>query len=238
VLDTYYNLASTPSQGEGVYALMVSVKIPLHGPGWNLVSYPLPGSQAVTDALRSISGTYAIVYGYVVTDTSDPWRVYGVGAPPYVNRLHELRFGQGYWISVTEPITWYLSEGPDPLAAGDVQSPQSLQDMQGPPATYYGPVLTGQGFTPTVGMAVTAWIAGNLCGQGRTMEVGGEVVYSVHVSADGLGGAAGCGEPSRYVTFKVDSRAMSPTAVWGNNRLWELPLQPGWRVYLPLVLRH
>jgi hypothetical protein len=169
--------------------------------------------------------------------------VYGVGAPSYVNRLHRLQFGQGYWISVTRPITWYLGRGSDPLVVSDMQVAQS---MESPPATYYGPLLAGQGFTPTAGMAMTAWVApsagsgqgAKLCGQGRTLEVGDEVVYSIHVSADGPGGAAGCGEPGRYVIFKVGSRLMSPAPVWDNNRLWELALRPSWCIYLPLVLRH
>jgi hypothetical protein len=235
VLDTAYNLASTPSQGPGVYALLASTRIPLLGAGWNLVSYPLPGSQPVTAALRSISGTYAIVYGYVVTDTADPWRVHGVGAPPYVNRLHRLQFGQGYWISVTRPITWYLGQDSDPPAAGDVQAAQSVES---PPATFYGPLLAGQGFTPTAGMAMSARVGGKLCGQGRTVESGGEVVYSIHVSADGPGGTSGCGEPGMYVTFKVGSRAYGPAAAWDSNRLWEIALRPSWQVYLPLVMRH
>ena len=110
--------------------------------------------------------------------------------------------------------------------------------MQSPPATYYGSIVAGPGFTPAAGMTVIALVNGNLCGQGRTMSVGGKVVYSVHVPADGPGGIAGCGMPDREVVFQVASQAMSPAAVWDNNRLWELALQPGWRAYLPLVLRH
>jgi subtilisin-like proprotein convertase family protein len=232
VLDTYYNLASTPSQGEGVYALMASVKIPLYGPGWNLVSYPVPGTRSVTEALRSISGTYAIVYGYVVTDTADPWRVHGVDAPAYVNRLHEMRFGQGYWISATETVTWYVGGTPGAVSASDVRN------LQGPPATYYGPVLAGPGFTPATGTDVTAWVGGHLCGQGQTTQADDQVVYSIHVLADGPGGATGCGALGEVTMFRVGSQVMAPAAVWDDRQLWELPLQPGWRVFLPLVLRH
>jgi hypothetical protein len=234
VLDTYFNMASAPSRGPGVYALMTSVKIRLYGPGWNLVSYPVRGTRAITEALRSISDTYSIVYGYVVTDTSDPWRVYGVDVDSYVNRLHRLRFGQGYWISVTKTITWYIGGDSDSkaLAASDVQN------MPGPPATYYGPLLAGQGFTPTAGVTMTAWVGRKLCGHGRTLEYGDEVVYSIHVFADVPGGTTGCGTPGRYVTFKVGSQAYAPAAAWNNRRLWELALRPAWCFYLPLVLRY
>jgi hypothetical protein len=172
-----------------------------------------------------------------MTDTADPWRVHGVGTPSYVNRLHELRFGQGYWISATETITWYLAATPafEALAASGVLGAKS---MESPPATYYGPLMAGSDFTPTPGMVVTARIEGHPCGQGRTMDDKGQVVYSIHVLADGPGGAAGCGEPGSKVTFWVGGQAMSPAATWDNNRLWELPLRPDWWVYLPLVLRH
>ncbi len=232
VPDAYFNMASAPSEGPGVYALMTSIKIPLHRPGWNLVSYPAPETRTVTEALRSIAGSYTIVYGFVVTDTADPWRVYGVDAPPHVNRLHELRFGQGYWISATKAITWHIGGESQALVASDVQS------MPGPPATYYGSVLAKQGITPAAGMTVTAWINGNPCGQGQTIKVGGEVVYSIHVFADDPGRIAGCGMPGRAVAFWVGGQAMSPIAAWDNNRLWELTLRPGWYVYLPRVLRH
>jgi hypothetical protein len=233
VVDSYFNMASAHSQGPGVYALLGSVKIALYGPGWNLVSYPVPGTRVVTEALRSIEGSYAIVYGYVTTDTADPWRVHGVGAPGYVNRLQELRFGQGYWISATETITWYVGGAEAQMA----DSLSSLQSMESPPATYYGAVMAGQGFIPTAGQTVSAWVKGKRCGQGRTMEVDGEVVYSIHVFADGPGGAAGCGEPDRAVRFRVGVQAMWPAAAWDNRRLWELPLHPGARIYLPLILK-
>lgn len=243
-LNTYFNLASAPSEGGGIYALMASAKIPLYGPGWNLVSYPVPGTRTISEALRSISGTYAIVYGYVVTDTIDPWRVYGIGAPAYVNRLHTLRFGQGYWISVTEPITWHLggNSAQQALDVGDAQSPQGIHNMQDPPATYYGRVLASQDFTPAAGMAVDARVGGDLCGQGWTMVLDDEIVYIVHVLADGPGRATGCGAPGRKVVFRVDGQAMIPTRPWNNNRLYEVALSPGmpleWSVYLPLVMRH
>jgi hypothetical protein len=235
VLDTYFNMASASSQGTGVYALMASVKIPLYGAGWNLVSYPLPGTRAITEALRSIEGSYGIVYGYVMTDTADPWRVHSVDVPAYVNRLHALQFGRGYWISATRAITWYLSGGPDLLAPRSVASSGTTQS---PPATYYGSLLAGQGFTPTAGMTLTAWIDGKLCGQSSTLEVGGEVVYSIHVSAGDPGGVTGCGELGKAVMFQVDSRSMAPAALWNNNRLWEHPLRPAWSAYLPVVVRH
>lgn len=96
--------------------------------------------------------------------------------------------------------------------------------LQSPPATYYGPVLAGPGFTPTAGMAMIARVNGNLCGQSETLEVSGQVVYTIDVLAEGPGGAAGCGALGRIVTFQVGPQVMACTAVWDDSRLWERPL--------------
>ena len=233
-LDAYHNHAVARVQGEGVYALMSSLEIPLYTPGWNLISYPVQGTRPITEALQSIEGSYTMVYGYVVTDTVDPWRVYGVGAPPYVNRLDELQFAQVYWISMTEATTWYVRGGSAPML--DAGGLQDVQSMHIPPATYYGSVSGGAGFTPTAGMTVTARVNGNLCGQSQTMEVDGEIVYFIHVSADDSAATAGCGAPGREVVLQVGTSAVTATAAWDNNRLWELPLGSGKQLYLPLVL--
>jgi hypothetical protein len=234
-LDTYHNNASAPTQGEGLYVLMSSLEIPLYGPGWNNFAYPVQGTRPVTEALLSISGYYTTVYGYDATDTTDPWKVYDVTVPDWVNDLSVLEFGHGYWINVSEAITLYLKGASVPSAlAGSVS-----QSTQGPPATYYGLVEAGGDFTPTAGLPVTARVDGHLCGQGQTIEVSGEVVYSINVFADGPGGAPGCGAPGREVTFEIGSQVMEPTVTWDNSRVWELALSPAfqYRVYLPLVLR-
>jgi hypothetical protein len=109
--------------------------------------------------------------------------------------------------------------------------------MPDPPATFYGELLAGSGFTPTPGMQIAAWIDGHFCGQGRTLEADGEVVYTVNVFAEGLG-HTDCGAPGRKVTFQVDSRLMVPRAAWDNNQLDEVTLIPAVIVYLPLVMRH
>jgi hypothetical protein len=230
-LDTYHNTAVAPTQGEGLYALMSSLEIPLHGPGWDMFAYPVQGTRAITEALQSIQGYFATVYGYDATDEADPWKVYDVtGIPDWVNDLHNLEFSEGYWISVTQAITLNL-KGTSDLAlarAGGLSSP---------PSTYYGRVLTGPGSAPTAGRTVTAWIDDRLCGQGQTLEVDGQIVYSVNVFADAPGGNAGCGTPGQWVRFEVGAQAMATVARWDNSRVHELALSSGFRVYLPLVLK-
>ncbi len=231
-LDTYHNFASAATQGEGLYALMSSIEIPLYGPGWNLLAYPVQETRPVTETLQSIDGYYTIVYGYDATDVDDLWKVYDVSVPDWVNDLWELEFGHGYWISVTQSIT--LS-----LKGASASSLATASSVPRPPATYYGAVLAGPGFTPTAGMPVKAWINGNLCGQGQTLKVNGQVVYTINVFAEGSGEAAGCGAPGRIVTFQVGSQIMAPTAVWDDSRLWALSLSPTakQRLYLPLIFK-
>ncbi|MFQ5615685.1 MAG: LamG domain-containing protein, partial [Anaerolineales bacterium] len=231
-LNPDYNEASAAVVGEGLYALMSSIEIPLYQAGWNLVSYPVNQTRPVTEAMASIEGYYGMVYGYVVTDTVDPWKVYAPApTPPWVNDLDALQFGQGYWISATDSITWYLK--------GAGEGARQIQDFQSPPATYYGPVLSGETFTPTVGMTVIAWIDGNLCGQGETLNVNGAVMYSINVLSNGPGGAS-CGEEGAIVHFQVGSQMMSGEPEWNNSRIWYQPLsaQAAGYIYLPLVQKH
>jgi hypothetical protein len=236
-LDLYHNSATALAQGEGLYALMSSFEISLPSAGWNLVAYPLQEARMVTEALFSISGYYTTVYGYEAADTSDPWKVYDVTVPEYVNDLHTLEYGHGYWINVSQPITWRVSKNPAQSLAAD-------SDLPNPPVTYYGQVLPGLEFTPTAGMTVTAWVqpVDTLCGQGRTYEWNEQVVYVVDVFADGdPGGRTGCGTPGHTVRFDIAQQAMSPTATWDNRQLWHLDLSPAsgqHRVYMPLILRN
>jgi hypothetical protein len=230
-LDTYHNTASAPVAGEGMYVLMTSVEIPIYAPGWNMVAYPVPGTRPVEEALASISGAYGMVYGYEPTDPADPWKLYAPGVPEWVNDLDALEFGHGYWISVTQPITLHLSGTADSVADG------TASGIPMPPATYYGQVESGSGFTPAAGMTVTAWIGGNLCGQGVLTDVAGYgVAYTVDVMAGDGGAWAGCGAPGREVVFSVGSQEMVPAATWSNDRVWELALRPPGQIYLPLVL--
>jgi hypothetical protein len=237
-LDTYHNVASAPIQGAGLYALMSSIEIPLYGPGWNLFSYPVETTRPVTEALLSISGYYTTVYGYDATDPGDPWKVYDVTAPDWVNDLEVLEFGHGYWVNVSETVTLFLKgASDDALQRAQDTTLTTASNIPSPPATYYGEVLDGPSFGATIGLPVMAWVDGNLCGQSWTREVRDQVVYTVNVFAEAPAGRVGCGMPGRTVTFKVGSQTMRPTAVWDNSGVWELALSSDFRVYLPLVIK-
>ncbi len=229
-VDANHNVAvasiPTMAGGVGIYALMSSIEIPLYGLGWDQFSYPVQVTQSVTDALQSISGYYSIVYWYDGSDVNDHWKVYAPGVPGYVNDLSTLRFAESYWISLTQSITLSLSGG---------QLPNQPVTIQSPPATYYGAVSPSSGFTPSTGLIVKAWIGGNMCGQGITQNVGGDIVYSLNVVADGPGGTVGCGAPGRIVSFTVSDRPMNSHVSWNNAAVWKVDLAAAYYIYLPLI---
>jgi hypothetical protein len=237
-LDQEHNEASTSVTGPGVYALMSSIEIGLVGPGWNNIAYPIHGTRPVTEALQSIDGAYTTIYGYDTHDSVDPWKVYDVSAPTWVNDLHELRFGQGYWIQATETITLYL-HGPQPATSNALLVAGT---PLGPPATYYGSVGTLAGNPPSEGLAVTARVNGVVCGQGRTSRVAGEIVYSVNVSVEGPRNSSGCGMPGRTVQIQIGNWVVPREFVWDNNQLHRVDItvpallyKSPEHVYMPLV---
>jgi len=236
--DAYHNMTSAQAQGLGLYALMSGLEIPLTDPGWNLFAYPVPYTQTVVTALKPIDHHYSIVWGYDSSTPADPWRSFSpkvAGGPfdPLVNTLTQLEFGQGYWIYMTQPYTLYLRSTPPPPTA----SAASLA-LSPPPAVFYGPALSGASFTPVVGMPVTAYVDGKLCGQGRTQALNGQVVYVVRVAAEDGGTHDGCGAAGRRVTFQVAGVSMTSNALWDNTDVAYLPLtRDPYRRFLPLIVR-
>jgi hypothetical protein len=230
-LDAYQNSATAPSQGAGLYVLMSSIAIPLSGPGWNLIAYPLMASQPVTQALLSIDGYYTTVYGWDAEALSgNEWLVYNTSVPRWVNDLEVLEFGHGYWIQVTDTITLYMG-----MSAEQSNRPEMIGL---PPATYYGTVQPGPGGGAAPGMVVTAWVDGRQCGQATTRLEGGQVVYAIKVLAAGAGAAQGCGLPGKPVSFRVNGQVAYTAATWDNEQVFELPLAlTPFKVFLPFVLR-
>ncbi|MEI7646000.1 MAG: FG-GAP-like repeat-containing protein, partial [Chloroflexales bacterium] len=219
-LDTYFNLASIPTQGPGLYALMSSVHVALPAAGWNMFAYPVPISREVGLALGSISERYRIVYSHVPTDTLDPWKVYAPApAPTWVSDLTELNFGHGYWIYATEATDLRLKGGSDSGTA----SALSL-----PPAVIYA-VLAN---VPT-GQAVEARIGGVICGRSVTRDVGGQVGLVVKVAAAGPDTPA-CGATGSTVTVTAAGREVG--FAWWDNRM-AVELAGPARIYLPMILR-
>jgi hypothetical protein len=226
------NEAAALVRGPGLYTLMSSYRVPLREPGWNLIAYPVPGSRTVEQALVSIDDLYTTVYGYEPTDT-DPWKVFDIDAPDWVNDLAELEFGTGYWIHVNDNATLYIQGEAYPetstiSASGSAHLAGA--SVPTPPATYYGVLRPGPGFVPEAGTPVAARIGDVVCGRSQTRLRDGEVVYSVAVSAMGDGAQAGCGGQGRLVTLQVGTLTLS--TLWDNSRVWRV--EPNW-VFLPLI---
>ena len=186
---------------------------------WFLFGYPLDEPRSVTETLISISGYYTTVYGYNGTSFLDTWQVYDVKADAinhdYVNDLKMMEPGKGYWIHLSEAVILRLRGNSSPEQM-QTQDAASMPPML--PTTYYGPIAEDDEFQPEADMKVTAWVDDTLCGQGKTLEWGEEIVYSVKVLADGDGVAEGCGAPGKQMTFKVGSTSMATTAIWNDRQ--------------------
>jgi hypothetical protein len=227
-LDTYHNTAAALVQGAGVYALMSSYEIRLYQ-GWNNVSYPVLATRPVTESLASIVGNYGQVYFYDPTDVQDHWKLYDPTVPGWVNDLHELSFGHGYWISVTQNIT--TSAGITLYLKGAALGEQVLlpEAFNAPPATFYGAVAGSPG------QAITAWIGSAVCGQGLTRQMAGQVVYGVDVASAWQ--VPGCGSPGRVVSFRLGNVALPTQGAWTDARPLRLDFFDLFQQFLPLVLR-
>lgn len=131
-----------------------------------------------------------------------------------------MSLSRSLWLFVSLLLGLAAIYVPLTLEASRVQAGGGLE----PPATFYGPISAGGGFSPTVGMPMTATIGGVVCGQTTTQSDSGQVVYSIQVSSAFT--QTGCGLPDSTITFFVNGRQMTPTAVWDNNNLHYHPLNP------------
>jgi hypothetical protein len=225
---------------------MSSVEISLEAAGWNLIAYPVKETRSVQDALRSIDGYYRQVYGYDATDRFDPWKTYIPDLPPlfawFINDLDEMEFGKGYFVNATDEATLYLEHdanaGLAATVAIDPEAAELLESMPHiPPATYYGVVEGDDTFTPEADMPVVARVDGQVCGESRTQEVDGQIIYVLDVPAEEPGYSTGCGALDRSVTFEVSGQELATAVAWNNDIPRELTLQSGTQIYLPLITR-
>ncbi|MBA3044582.1 MAG: amidase domain-containing protein [Candidatus Thermoplasmatota archaeon] len=80
-----------------------SFEVPLIS-GWNLISIPLELASAdIEDALASVAGQWDVVKYYDITDMSQPWKTYRVGAT--TNNLAGIDRTMGVWVHTTSPCT-------------------------------------------------------------------------------------------------------------------------------------
>lgn len=69
--------------------------------GWNLISTSIRlFNSALADALQSVAGLYRSIWMYDAT--SKKWKKHIVGAPEFLNNLHDIEPGKGYWIEMLD----------------------------------------------------------------------------------------------------------------------------------------
>lgn len=213
VLDSERNEAAARVQGPGLYALMSSIAVPLPNAGWNLFAYSARQPRPVTTTLASIDGAYQLIYGYEPAHSADPWKVYAVAAPSWVNDLASLRPGSGYWIKTTRPITLYLNADAPAI-------PLAINPLPAPPATLYGLLVARSGFSPSPGIPVVARIGSLVCARAETRQIGSRVGFAIDVPASGDGATQGCGVPGAQIVVQVGTQTFN--AVWDNGQVQEL----------------
>ncbi|MGB0385943.1 MAG: FG-GAP-like repeat-containing protein, partial [Ardenticatenaceae bacterium] len=217
-LDSYHNLASVQMPGEGIYTLISTIETPLSGPNWNNFPY-LAATRPVTEALASIDGYYTLVANYDAF-REPAWAFYDPAVDPsfsgLVNDLTHLEREKSYWLYATEHITLYVGSGE--------ASRMSSNNIQLPPATFYGWVTPSASFSPSVGMTVTARIDGNVCGQTTIVELDGQLAYNLQVIAENIAGPPnGCGASGQNIAFEVGDSVIDQQE-WDNSQAWFHPL--------------
>ena len=95
--------------------------------GWNLVGPALWGhNNSVTNSLISINQKYNLVYGYKADDINNPWKIYDINRPSFLNSLSTIESGLGYWINMTADGQWTIDNPIYTTQATAVVAPQSF----------------------------------------------------------------------------------------------------------------
>ncbi|NJN19587.1 MAG: VCBS repeat-containing protein [Oscillochloris sp.] len=219
------NEISARAIGAGLYALMTRVEVE---EGWNLVSYPWPEALPVLDAVGQLNlrpeTNFTTIHSYTPTEIDDPWKVYDVDAPYWVNDLADLEYGKGYWFIVPSggatPPPW---KDPNGVAAA----------LPNPPALFYGPA-------PAAGLPVSVWNGDQRCAVGSTISVPlgedqpdgpRENVFVIAVPHVGQSDSAACGIPGQILTIRIGDEIIA-TRPWTNARP-SLVLN----LYVPLIVK-
>ena len=225
--------------------------------GWNLIGYPSLNAQPIGDALASIAGKYDLVFAYNAFDQADPWKMYDPSAPPEANDLIVMAPGSGYWIRVTHPGDWTLSNERETsifLSSAEREAPQATQSQKnrierppvisGPPPlplSVWG-VVRLHGDTVSDGTVVSAWINGDQYAQTEAFSVEQESAYSLTIPGDDPSTPEKeGGTPNDLVHFKVDGFGAADSILWQSGESLRLdliaPIAEPFELRLPLVFR-
>lgn len=231
-IDARRNVAVSPLTGSGYYVLASSVGIPLQ-PGWNLITYPLPGDTP-TNALTTTPDTaFTIIYAW----DGEAWSLFDRQADSQaawanlVNDLSALRFGVTYLVYATRSAMLYFDWDsatyrelaaplmPTPAEHPDVR-PQSALPPHLPPIVFYGEIAQADRLALSEGMPLRAWSGGALCGEGRVTQYLGRWVYRLLVQPQ----TAGCADAARGVQLELDGRFLAETLSGDNTQAHYRPL--------------
>jgi hypothetical protein len=222
------NVASANVPGDGVYVLISTIEMPPLALGWNAFGYPVPGERSVSAALASIAGQYTTIYGDVPTTTTSvtrTWQIYDstvIETAPkltyFVNNLDRLKFGEGYWIRTTTPVTPYFGVATDTTRA----SALSLNAPQ-PPMTLYGWFTPTAEVSATVGTAIEAYIGEAFCGQTTLQSLAGDLAYRLFIASQTAIGNNNCGQNGLTVTLKLGSLTIAEQ-MWDTSQAHYLTL--------------
>ena len=168
-----YNSATASMQGEGLYILAATIKTPELGSAWNIFGYPNTDKRLVNEALESIYTDFTSVYHYA-NDQHPEWRLYDhrVATNPrfldyrgLVNDLWHLEPLETYWIYALTKAIPYINIPSSNFGLRD----DRVETL--PPATFFGPVNSVNGFMPKAGHIVTAKVGDAICGQGQVIRI-------------------------------------------------------------------
>jgi len=212
-LDVQYNTASALMKGEGQYALMTSIHLPLSRE-WNSFAYSSVLRRPVDVALRSISGTYKVVLSYDESNPQGPWLVYDPEQPDQ-STLRELIPGRGYLIYVDKATILKLRGGNALFGTANQTTTGSSVPELNPPAYFFGEIQ-GDMHGSVRGAPVIALINGTVCGQGQAKTIGGRVLYTIVVEAADVGRPE-CGAPGQMISFHLGNTVLRTHVPWSNE---------------------
>ena len=103
--------------------------------GWNLIGYPAAQPRHVLNVFAPIRDKLLRIFEYDPFDPEDPWDFWDSKAPAWANGVKYLRPGYGYWVLVSEDVTFDIKNvSADPTASfnATVTAPQDLDVVTAP----------------------------------------------------------------------------------------------------------
>jgi len=151
------------------------------GNGWNLISLPVdPGSNSIQSVLLSIQGYYDAVFAY--NSYAGVWEIYLAEAPDFLNTLHSMEPGRGYWVHTIDSALLEIT--------GDEIADTSVQFNRGPNLIGYNSLKkrpVRNALSSIHGRYLSVWTYSNPPGAWMRYNVGGPYPNSLEQLEPGKG---------------------------------------------------